>query len=89
MPLFEYKCQACGHEFEKLVRAHVPETLACPACQSEHLERLLSAFAVDSEEGRQKNLAKGREHAKRANKDKQVAEAEHIRDHVMGHDHHH
>jgi putative FmdB family regulatory protein len=89
MPLFEYRCRSCGHEFEKLVRPHVPETLNCPECQSDSLERLLSAFAVDSEAGRQKNLAQGRAHAKRANRDKQVAEAEHIREHVMGHDHSH
>jgi putative FmdB family regulatory protein len=87
MPMFEYRCQSCSHVFERLVRPHVPETIRCPACQSETLERLLSVFAVDSEGGRQKNLAQGRAAAKVANRDKQVAEAEHARDHSMGHDH--
>ncbi|MGH9804462.1 MAG: FmdB family zinc ribbon protein [Candidatus Acidiferrales bacterium] len=44
MPIFEYRCQACGHQFEKLVsRNRQP---ACPACQSDSLEQLLSLFAV-------------------------------------------
>ena len=47
MPIFEYRCQGCGHEFEMLVRATT--TPACPACQSTSLERLLSIPAVKSE----------------------------------------
>ena len=47
MPIFEYRCQACGQEFEALVRTGtVP---ACPKCASETLERLLSIPAVKSE----------------------------------------
>lgn len=47
MPLYEYRCRHCGHEFEALVRAgDVP---GCASCQSLDLERLLSLFAVDSE----------------------------------------
>ena len=87
MPIYEYQCRACAHRFEKLVRPHVPDTIACPACQSVDLERLLSSFAVDSESGRQRNLTTGRALAKKANRDKNVAEAEHIREHVLGHDH--
>ncbi len=89
MPIFEYRCQACDHLFEKLVRPHAPEPIVCPSCQGDRFERLISAFAVDSQEGRQKNLQKGRALAKKANRDKEVAEAEHVRDHVMGHDHSH
>ena len=87
MPMFEYRCLSCTQVFERLVRAHVPEAIQCPSCQSEKLERLLSAFAVDSAAGRQKNLTQGRAAAKLANRDKQVAEAEHARDHILGHDH--
>ena len=46
MPIFEYRCQGCGREFELLVfKATKP---ACPGCQSEALERLLSVPAVKS-----------------------------------------
>ena len=46
MPLYEYSCRKCGHQFEALVRSH--DTPACPACGASELERLLSLFAVDS-----------------------------------------
>jgi putative FmdB family regulatory protein len=40
MPLYDFKCRACGHEFEALVRpSHDP---ACPSCGSADLERLLT-----------------------------------------------
>jgi putative FmdB family regulatory protein len=46
MPLHEYHCRACGHQFEALVRlADMP---ACPSCHSQDLERLLSAFGMSS-----------------------------------------
>ena len=47
VPIFEYSCQACHHEFEMLVLKGT--TPACPKCQSETLERLISVPAVKSE----------------------------------------
>ena len=44
MPIFEYRCAACGADFEQLVRAG--EEAACPFCESRELERKLSAAAV-------------------------------------------
>jgi putative FmdB family regulatory protein len=44
MPLYEYACKGCNHEFEALVRnADAPE---CPACHGHDLERRLSVFAA-------------------------------------------
>lgn len=40
MPLFEYQCRDCGHQFEWLSRAD--ETPECPACGRAKLTRLLS-----------------------------------------------
>ena len=47
MPIFEYRCEGCGQEFEVLVRPGT--TASCPACQSTALERLVSIPAVKSE----------------------------------------
>jgi len=41
MPTYEYKCQKCGHKFEKLVFGK--EKIKCPKCQSEMVEKLISA----------------------------------------------
>ena len=43
MPLYDYRCKACGVEFEALVRP--PSAPVCPACASDDLERLLSGFS--------------------------------------------
>ena len=47
MPIFEYRCQGCGNDFELLVLKTT--VLACPACQSQALERQLSVPALKSE----------------------------------------
>lgn len=46
MPIYEFACRACGHQFETLVRPGF--TPACPTCQGADLERLLSLPAVHS-----------------------------------------
>jgi putative FmdB family regulatory protein len=46
IPIYEYSCQDCGHEFEALVRGG--ETPACPECESRSLERAFSLPAVRS-----------------------------------------
>jgi len=49
MPLFEYACTACGHEFEAFVTSsRVP---VCPSCQSEKLEKLISRLGRISGQG--------------------------------------
>ena len=50
MPLFDFRCRACGQEFESLVRSagYGDPPTSCPSCQAVDLERLLSGFAVSS-----------------------------------------
>jgi putative FmdB family regulatory protein len=45
MPIFEYVCQDCGKDFERIVPRH-DSTTDCPHCHSERLEKQLSVFAV-------------------------------------------
>jgi putative FmdB family regulatory protein len=46
MPIYEYRCGACGTEFELLVRSNT--AVACPDCGSLSLERLISAPFISS-----------------------------------------
>ena len=47
MPIFDYSCNGCSHEFEALVRgSNVP---SCPQCGSQDLERKLAFPVVRSE----------------------------------------
>jgi len=41
MPLFEFRCRACGDDFEVLVRNR--ESPCCPECGGAELDRLMSA----------------------------------------------
>jgi len=45
MPIYEYRCDACGGQFEKLVRSSSP-AVACPGCGDEKVERQYSTFAA-------------------------------------------
>ena len=43
MPIYEYRCEACGTDFERLLRRS-DEQVACD-CGSEKVTRRLSVFA--------------------------------------------
>jgi putative FmdB family regulatory protein len=49
MPIYEYQCLECGEKFEKLVRSinSSPGT-ECPKCGGRKVEKLLSAFGVQT-----------------------------------------
>jgi putative FmdB family regulatory protein len=44
MPIFEYICEECEHEFEALVFGR--DKAKCPKCESKKLKPQLSVFAV-------------------------------------------
>jgi putative FmdB family regulatory protein len=46
MPIFEYVCKQCQHEFEALVFGQ--QKAECPQCKSKKLESQLSVFAVSA-----------------------------------------
>ena len=74
MPIYEYRCRACAHVFEALVRSG--DAPACPACAAADLERLLSLFAVDSEGTRQSARTKSMATGVKRQQDKEVADVE-------------
>lgn len=51
MPIYEFLCPKCNHEFETLVLKN-DETVRCPKCQCKGVTRLLSGFAHKSEGGK-------------------------------------
>ena len=44
MPIFEYSCLDCGQDFETIVFKS-NETVCCPHCKKENLEKKMSKFA--------------------------------------------
>lgn len=82
MPIYEYQCRGCRHEFELLVLKN--SVAACPACESRDLEQLLSGFAVSSDGSRAANARSARRAAVTSNdqREKNLAHAEYVRKHA-------
>jgi putative FmdB family regulatory protein len=59
MPIYEFECAACGHEFEDLVSLSADlRAVACPKCGKRRARKLLSVFAMSSRgEGRSSSSA--------------------------------
>ncbi len=47
MPIYEFVCPRCRHEFEELVASS--ERPACPRCASRDLEKRFSTFATNGD----------------------------------------
>ena len=43
MPIYDYHCQECNHEFEYFTRGFEPGEIRCPSCQSLEVEKLLAS----------------------------------------------
>lgn len=46
MPIYDFRCQQCGKVSEIFVRSVGGHATRCPDCDSENLERLISASYV-------------------------------------------
>ncbi len=46
MPLYEYRCEACDHQYEIVQSVNAnPEETICPKCNKAQSRRLMSSFA--------------------------------------------
>lgn len=69
MPIYEYRCEACGHTFETLQKISDSPLVRCPACGKDALKKLVSAsgfrlkgggwYETDFKTGKRKNVAGG------------------------------
>ena len=79
MPIYEYTCKSCNHQFETLVRSG--ETPKCAACDSAKLERLLSLPTVNSEGSRERALGAAKKRDSAQAKDKTHEQLKYERSH--------
>jgi putative FmdB family regulatory protein len=80
MPIYEYQCKGCGHQFEFLVLPSSPAP-ECPACQHQDLQKMISLCAVSSESTRQSHLTSERKKYSKINKGKQYEEHKALHEH--------
>ena len=45
MPMYEYRCDACGEEFEAIVRTTEKDDVKCPKCDKK-ARKQVSAFST-------------------------------------------
>jgi putative FmdB family regulatory protein len=74
MPMFEYTCRGCAHQFEMLVLRTI--TPACPQCASQDLERMISLPALKTEEGTQRAIKQSQSRRMRGRTEEIVAQRE-------------
>lgn len=79
MPIFEYQCRGCGHQFEALVRkSDVP---ACPSCSGTDLERLLSSPALKTESTKAQALKAAKKRDKAQGTERTIEQLKYERSH--------
>ena len=49
MPVYEYKCNKCAEDFEKLVYGAAPD-VSCPKCGSKEITKKFSLFGMSGVE---------------------------------------
>ncbi len=67
MPIYEYRCEGCGHELEAIQRISDEPLKLCPKCNEEKLKKQISAasfrlkgggwYETDFKTGKKKQLA--------------------------------
>ncbi|MDE2751423.1 MAG: zinc ribbon domain-containing protein [Gemmatimonadota bacterium] len=81
MPIFEYRCRACGEEFECLIlRSSRPPH--CPACDSRDLEKLISRYVVSSDYTKKRARRSARAHASGIRREKQHEDHRELHEHL-------
>lgn len=79
MPIYEYRCKGCEHQFETLVRTG--DTPVCAACGGADLERVFSLPTVNSEGSRARALGAARRRDAAESKDRAHEQAKYERSH--------
>ncbi len=46
MPTYEYRCEACGHEFELMQAMSAKVKKKCPECKKFKLQKLISSGGI-------------------------------------------
>lgn len=83
MPIYDFKCRACGHVFEELVK--LGQTPDCPECGGNDLETLISLPAISTETSRKRSAGAARQRADKMRTEQKHAQAEYERNYIKDH----
>jgi len=51
LPIYDFKCEKCGHTFSVLTSFQERDQVVCPQCRSKDVRQLISACAVRTKGG--------------------------------------
>ena len=67
MPIYEYRCESCGHELEAVQKLSEDALVTCPKCSNNSLKKRISAagfrlkgggwYETDFKSGKKKNVS--------------------------------
>lgn len=67
MPIYEYRCESCGHELEAIQKLSEAALVKCPVCEKDTLKKRISAagfrlkgggwYETDFKSGKKRNVA--------------------------------
>jgi putative FmdB family regulatory protein len=67
MPIYEYRCEKCGHELEAIQKLSEDALVTCPVCEEDTLKKKISAagfrlkgggwYETDFKSGSKRNVA--------------------------------
>ena len=83
MPIYEYKCRSCGHQFEKIVR--LDDKPDCEACHASDLEKLFTAPGIRTSKSQRRSSAQEKQARSKVHRDQKVAEGDFLRKELSEH----
>jgi putative FmdB family regulatory protein len=67
MPIYEYRCEKCGHELEAIQKLSEAALVTCPVCEEDSLKKRISAagfrlkgagwYETDFKSGKKRNIS--------------------------------
>jgi putative FmdB family regulatory protein len=85
VPIFEYRCLACGSNFERFIRKP-KRPPGCPSCGADDVEKLMSTPSVISEQTRRRAVTDIRTRKSAARRDYAHEEVKRMDSHSQDHD---
>ncbi len=48
MPVYDYKCDKCGHRFSQMVTIEERKNVSCPECRSKEVKQIITGCAINT-----------------------------------------
>ncbi|ACA59433.1 FmdB family zinc ribbon protein [Candidatus Desulforudis audaxviator] len=46
MPIYDFRCRNCGHQFTVLIQLSEKDGVHCPRCRSRNIRQIISPFSL-------------------------------------------